>query len=165
MKILFCLMGILLLMSGVVEAQSMLEYSTLTTATTAAAVKAKGGKGQDQKGQQASSAENSGLVEGAMTNLYGETDQMLSSRSASLLGQVGLPQTAKEVPQPSAPVSESAPTPPPSEQPASSVSLYLNTGKTVQGKLVEQNEDYVKVDIEGVTTTYFREEISKVETN
>lgn len=161
MKILFCLMGILLFLTGVVEAQSMLEYSTLTTATTAAAVKAKGGKGQGQEGPQASSAENSGLVEGAMTNLYGEADQMLSSRSASLLGQVGMPPVAKEALPPSAPVS--APAAPSNEQPASSVVLHLNTGQIVRGELVEQGQDYVKIDIEGITTTYFNEEISRIE--
>ncbi|MBI5874208.1 MAG: hypothetical protein HZB36_08775 [Candidatus Omnitrophica bacterium] len=169
MKIIFCSLGVFFLLSGVLEAQSMLEYSTLTSATTAAALKAKKGstQGQGQEGSQASSGENTGLVEGAMTKLYGETDQMMSNKTASLLGQVGAPPAVSVRQNSPAPEnkseSESVPAPSSSGQSSSNVTLHLNSGKVIKGELVEQKEDHVKVDTEGITTTYFKEEIDRIE--
>jgi hypothetical protein len=172
MKMMAFVFGLIFLFLGSAQAQTMLEYSALTGATAAAAAKAKKGiaRGQGQEESQAPSGESPGFVEGAMTKLYGDTNQMMSSKSASLLGQAGTPfqmpvaaePEVKNTPTANLP-QEQTPSLSTSAEPGSSVTLLLNSGQAVKGKLVEQTKDYVKLDIEGVTMTYFKEEISRIE--
>lgn len=172
MKIFLCFLGICFLWAGVAQAQTMLEYSALTGAAAAAAAKAQKGKsgGKNQEESEAPSGESSGFVEGAMTKLYGDTSQMMSSKSASLLGQAGTSFQAPVAVEPGVKNTstenlpqEQTPSPSMSAQPGSSITLLLNSGQTVKGKLVEQTRDYVKIDTQGVTTTFFKEEISRIE--
>ena len=169
MKTVLWAAGIVVLLSGVAVAQSMLEYSALSTATAAAAAKASKGKtqSQGQEEAQASSGEDAGFVQGAMEKVYGDSSQMMSSKSAHLLGQVGGP---VQIPAAAAPESPSVSPARPAEAPAeaaadadSLVTLTLKTGQVVKGKLIDQNKDYVRIDIQGVAMTYFRDEIKKVE--
>lgn len=44
----------------------------------------------------------------------------------------------------------------------SAVELTLNDGSTVQGKILENTKDYVKIESVGITLTYFKEEIKSV---
>lgn len=41
--------------------------------------------------------------------------------------------------------------------------LILKNGKTAEGKIVEQAEDAIKIDIEGVEVTFFMEDIESIE--
>lgn len=43
--------------------------------------------------------------------------------------------------------------------------IVLKSGKTVEGKLIEKTDKYVKIDFQGVPITYFIEEIEKVESD
>jgi hypothetical protein len=42
------------------------------------------------------------------------------------------------------------------------VKVYLKSGQVIEGKLVEQGDDHVKVEAEGIVVTYFNEEIDKI---
>ena len=41
--------------------------------------------------------------------------------------------------------------------------IYLKNGKKITGKIVEQDDQQLKVDVSGVKITYFKDEIDKVE--
>lgn len=41
--------------------------------------------------------------------------------------------------------------------------IVLKTGKTVEGKIVEKTNEYIKVDFQGVPVTYFIDEIESVD--
>lgn len=41
--------------------------------------------------------------------------------------------------------------------------IVLKTGKTIEGKILEQNESSINVDIEGVTLTYYLDEIQSID--
>ena len=41
--------------------------------------------------------------------------------------------------------------------------IYLKNGKKISGKIIERGDDSTKVDIKGVTVTYFKEEIDRIE--
>jgi hypothetical protein len=41
--------------------------------------------------------------------------------------------------------------------------VVLKSGKTVEGKVVEKNDKYVKIDFQGVILTYFNDEIQSIE--
>jgi hypothetical protein len=135
------------------QAQSTLEYATLTS-SVAAAAKAGKEKIQNQQGEegpQASSAGISDLVGSAMTQLYGESNQVLTSKAGALLGQVG------------GAAPENLALGLPKTQADSSAKVYLKDGRVVQGKIAEQTEAHVKIDLEGITVTFFREEIDRIE--
>lgn len=42
--------------------------------------------------------------------------------------------------------------------------IYLNNGKKIEGKVLEQSPEHVKIDVRGVPLTYFADEIDRVET-
>jgi hypothetical protein len=42
-------------------------------------------------------------------------------------------------------------------------SIYLKSGKTVEGKIVEKTDQYTKIDIGGMVVTYYSDEIGKAE--
>ncbi len=46
---------------------------------------------------------------------------------------------------------------------AFSDTVILKSGKEIQGKIVEETEDYVKIEIGGVPVTYLSDEIEKIE--
>jgi hypothetical protein len=172
MKKMIFTLGVIFLFSGSGHAQSMLEYSALTTAASAAAAKAAKGRSNNQNEEQAqtSPTDTSGFVEEALTDLYGDSSQMMSSKAASLLGQVGGPLKMSTAVAPEAQEAPAVNTPQGIASPASSsidvgspVEVLLNSGQWIKGALVEQDKDYVKVDIAGVTTTVFKEEISRIE--
>jgi len=41
--------------------------------------------------------------------------------------------------------------------------IYLKSGKVVKAKIIEKTDKYIKVDFEGVTLTYFNEDIDHIE--
>lgn len=41
--------------------------------------------------------------------------------------------------------------------------IVLKSGKTIEGKIVERSDKYIKVDIAGVTVPYFLDEVDKIE--
>jgi tetratricopeptide (TPR) repeat protein len=41
--------------------------------------------------------------------------------------------------------------------------IILKNGKSVEGKIIEKTSSYIKIDFEGVTLTYFNDEISSIE--
>ena len=41
--------------------------------------------------------------------------------------------------------------------------VYLKSGKKVEGKIVDKGADYIKVDMGGMTLTYYQEDIDRVE--
>jgi hypothetical protein len=47
--------------------------------------------------------------------------------------------------------------------PAWAATVHLNSGAAVSGKIVETASDNVKVDVEGVTVTYYKDEITSIE--
>jgi len=40
--------------------------------------------------------------------------------------------------------------------------VYLKSGKTIEGKILEKTDKYVKIDFEGVVLTYYLDEIAKI---
>lgn len=169
MKTLLYFMAIFLLLSGLAEAQSTLEYATLTeTVAAAAKVKKEKIQNQSQEESQASSWGTSNVASGMMTKLYGESGQAMSSKAGSLLGQLGSPTLPKQTNSENKdsmitntnPVQNETPS---NAQTDSTVKIYLKNGRIIQGKLVEQKDDHLKVDLEGVTVTFFKEEIDRIE--
>ena len=149
LRTILCFVAIFLFLSGLAETQSTLEYAALTE-TVAAAAKAKKEKtqNQNQEESQSSSWGTSNIATGMMTKLYGDSNQAMSSKAGSLLGQLGSPAQNEN---------------PSNTQTGSSVRIYLKNGRIIQGKLVEQKDDHLKVDLEGVTVTFFKEEIDRIE--
>lgn len=47
--------------------------------------------------------------------------------------------------------------------PAWAAAVHLNSGVTVTGKVVEATSDNIKLDVEGVTVTYYKDEITSIE--
>ncbi len=41
--------------------------------------------------------------------------------------------------------------------------IVLKSGKTVEGKLIEKTDEYIKIDFQGVPLTYFKEEIASAQ--
>lgn len=41
--------------------------------------------------------------------------------------------------------------------------IYLKSGKIVEGKLIEKTDDYIKIDFQGVSLTYFLDEIEAID--
>ena len=160
LRAILCFITIFLLLSGLAEAQSTLEYAALTE-TVAAAAKAKKEKTQNQSQEesQSSSWGTSNVATGMMTKLYGESGQAMSSKAGSLLGQLG-PENKDSTITNTNPVQNETPS---NAQTDSTVKIYLKNGRIIQGKLVEQKDDHLKVDLEGVTVTFFKEEIDHIE--
>ena len=46
---------------------------------------------------------------------------------------------------------------------ATAATIHLKNGSKISGEIVEQKPDFVKVDISGVTITYYRDEIRRIE--
>ena len=176
--------AISLMLSEAAKAQTTLEYGALVGSVTAATeAKKEKSKGQDQEEPQSSSGA-SGLAGQTMSKLYGESSQVMSSKGSSLLEQVGgggLSEqtdstTSKEIRTPAqkTKIIESekkdsttvpqAPSQTPSDTEVdSSVKVHLKSGSIIQGKKVEQKDDYIKIDTSGIVVTYFNEEIEQVE--
>ncbi len=149
-------LGFFLTVSGLSEAQSTLEYSTLISSVSAAASKAKKEKGKDgarQEGQESSGIP--GMVSDATQKVYGESSQLMS-KSASMLGQVGGGMQAAQT--------DTARTPEvkPASQEAKTT-VYLKNGSVIEGNIVERKDDYIKIDTAGILVTYFKEEIDRIE--
>lgn len=47
--------------------------------------------------------------------------------------------------------------------PAFADSVYLRSGKVVEGRILEETADHVKIDLYGTSLTYFKEEIDRIE--
>ncbi len=150
------------------RAQSTLEYGALVTGVAAAA-KGKGdhkdgGQGQGEQGPAASGA--SGLAAGVMTGLYGQSAQAMSSRSGSLIGQLGggpeaqipAPETSQANGPQGAVVQDT-----PKTVAGTDVTVYLKSGNVIKGTVTEQTDAYVQVDCAGIPVTYFKEEIDHIE--
>jgi hypothetical protein len=41
--------------------------------------------------------------------------------------------------------------------------VILKTGKIVEGKIIEDTDEYVKLDVEGIKLTYFKDEIERID--
>lgn len=41
--------------------------------------------------------------------------------------------------------------------------IILKSGKEIEGKIIEETDEYVKIDIEGVPVTYFSDEVDRIE--
>lgn len=145
-----------LTLCGVARAQSTLEYVTLT-GSMAAAAKASKGKAQNQspEGSQVSSAGVPDFAGGAMAKLYSENSQVMSSKAGSLLGQAG----GGILSRPPRPAS----TPETAASSQETSKVYLKSGRVVQGKIAEEKDDYIKMDLDGITVTFFKEEIGRIE--
>lgn len=176
--------AISLVLSEAAMAQTTLEYGALVGGVTAA-TEAKKEKSKDQdQGESRSSSGASGLAGQTMSKLYGESSQVMLSKTSSLLGQVGgggsSEQTnstvSKEITAPAqkTKIIESdekdstavpqAPSSSPSDTEAgSSVKVHLKSGSIIQGKKVEQKDGYIKIDTSGIVVTYFNEEIEQIE--
>jgi hypothetical protein len=176
-------LGIFLAWSGLAMAQSTMEYVALTT-TVAAAAKAreKAAQNQTAEGSQASGAGSSEMIGSAMTRIYGESSQVMSSRAESLLGQMGgtalsRPQQPALPPQRANPLQETPATKPESNNPPAentalssfgpqtdpSSKVYLKNGRVVQGEIKEEKDNSVKIDLDGTVVTFFKEEIDRIE--
>ena len=46
---------------------------------------------------------------------------------------------------------------------ASAATLYLKSGKKVEGQITEENDKYIKMDFSGASLTFYRDEIDKIE--
>jgi len=46
---------------------------------------------------------------------------------------------------------------------SSAETIVLKSGQTIEGKIIEKTDKYIKIDFEGVPLTYFMDEIDKVE--
>jgi hypothetical protein len=46
--------------------------------------------------------------------------------------------------------------------PAFSETIFLKSGQKVEGKIIEKNDDYVKLDFFGVQLTYYKDEIASI---
>lgn len=184
-RTILCSITIFFLSSLLAEAQSTLEYAALAT-SVAAATNAKKEKTQvqDQEASQASSEGTPGLTTGTMTKIYSETNQAMSSKVGALLGQVGgypLPKQSNPTPtQTITTVSEKSRTNEPenknqattnptqdknsqNSRSDSSVKIYLKNRHVIQGKMIEQKDDSIKIDLEGTPVTFFKEEIDRIE--
>ncbi len=40
--------------------------------------------------------------------------------------------------------------------------IYLESGKTVEGKIIEETDEYIRIDFQGVPLTYYRDDIAKI---
>lgn len=180
-----CSLIIFIVFSGVTRAQSTLEYATLT-GSVAAAAKANKEKAQNQNQEesQASStgASDSDWVGGTMAKLYGENSQVMSSKAGSLLGQIGGGALSNQtrpvtIPEITTSSQETKITEPENKNPTaanlapsslntqtdSSVKVYLKSGHVVKGKIAEQRDNYIKIDLDGIMVTFFKEEIDRIE--
>ncbi len=171
MKIFTVCLMIFLTGPAVASAQSMLEYATLVSATGAAgaAQNKDDEQGKDDKGDRVSRA--GGLIGGTATRLYDQSMQTAAQRGGALLGQLGrdVPAGAKE--KTTSPAAsgladgtQAAQEPVPLEEPSGPdlVKVFLRNGQVVEGRLVEQRPDYVRVESAGVVVTFFSDEISRV---
>ena len=41
--------------------------------------------------------------------------------------------------------------------------IILKSGQTIKGEVVEKTQSYIKVDVDGITLTYFSDEIERIE--
>ena len=46
---------------------------------------------------------------------------------------------------------------------ANAAKVYLKDGKTIEGKIIEQNERRVRLDVDGITLSYYLEEVQRIE--
>ncbi|MDD5019977.1 MAG: hypothetical protein PHH75_00340 [Candidatus Omnitrophica bacterium] len=166
-----------------VLAQSTLEYTTLTGGMAAAA-KAGRQKARVSNEEEAagSGGDASGIVGEAMTQLYSESGQALASKGPRFLSQVGSGPAAQNAvsgtgeeagPSSGAKVitfeEDAAGTGPDEAQgdeaavSGQKVRVHFKSGPVIEGRLVEERENDVRVESEGIILTYFKEEIAKVE--
>ncbi len=173
--------GILFNWPRLVQPQSTMEYSALSSSVAAAATaKAKKAKGEAGEAQNGTAPSGSDLVTGAADGLYNESAGLMG-KGASLLGEAGggIKESLNSVP---APPSNETATQPKAEAIQAAVStaskeekkeagektgpivkVHLKTGDVVQGAPLERTNDYIKVDADGVPVTYFMEEIDKID--
>lgn len=171
----FVIYAIFLLASGSAREQSILEYSTLTTAVGASGAGQQKGDAGSQGDTPASVA--SGVVTGATDKLYGESASVLS-RGGALLKQAGVgvgvageavgpgtrensPINAKIIEFKDEAGSLDKPSDP--EPPDITVRVNLSDGSKAEGTLVEHTDGYVRINIAGVDMTYFADGIKSIE--
>jgi len=165
----FCLLG-----TTAARAQSMLEYGALATAAGAAGAAA----GQDEEKKEDDKDKGSGHAGGLAATMqhriYDQSMKTAAERGVAILHQLG----QGPVPPPGAQgevVSRSAPAPAASpgssgetaraqEAPAVSdrVKVVLNSGTVIEGRLMEQTAEHVRIESAGVAVTFFSDEVSRV---
>ncbi len=161
-----------------VWAQSMLEYGALLTATGAAGAAASKDKDEEKEGEgdkDKGPSSAGGLIGSTASRLYGQSMQTAAQRGGALLGQLGhgvampaSPAAKEEAASRGAAVS-SAPAQPTGEpepfletpEPGL-VKIILKTGTVIEGRLVEQTNDFIRLESAGVVVTFFSDEISRV---
>jgi hypothetical protein len=171
--------GVLLSFSGLSFAQSTLEYSILTSGQ--GALGAKNVKDKKSAQGQEAAAEGQNSVAGAASNVIQQGVDAALTRGSTLLGQAGaglhgpqaalLKKPAETVSSPAPEVSDQGSTqktdkkpekPAADEENSSLDKVYLRSGQVISGTLVEQNDQSVKLNTEGVVVTYFPQEVEKV---
>ena|GEM_PF-2358143 len=166
----FCLLG-----APGVSAQSMLEYGTLLTATGAAGAAAGEDEEKDKDNKDKGPSRAGGLIGSTASRLYEEGMQTAAERGGALLGQAGrgvpAPAAAEEKAAAARPVVSDAAAQPaaqtapgPEEAAAGPVKVTLKNGRVVEGLLVEQTAEHVRIESAGVVVTFFMEEVSGVQT-
>ncbi|MFH0941247.1 MAG: hypothetical protein V1840_05270 [Candidatus Omnitrophota bacterium] len=138
MKALFTVLFVLLF-CRVGYAQSTLEYATLLTRQAAA------GANREKGANVATSAVN---------EVYSSSAGALS-RGSALLQQAGAGFGLE-------PETKTAAVEAAAENESGLIKVYLKSGQVIEGKLVEQGDDRVKVESNGIVVTYFNEEIDKI---
>ena len=43
--------------------------------------------------------------------------------------------------------------------------VTLKSGSTMEGRLIEETDEYIKIDFQGTPLTYYRDEIKKIDSN
>jgi len=165
MKILFICVGIFFCAASV-SAQSMLEYGALMSATGAAGAAAAGGE-EEEDGKP---SRPGGLIGSTTSRIYEQGMQAAADRGSALFGQLGQGMSMPSMdPKPLAPDNVFASSRDVEAAPAEEedlgegcVVVVLNSGKVVEGRLIEENADHVRVELAGVVVTFFRSEIASV---
>lgn len=157
------------------QAQSMIEYATLTTAAGASG--AASGSDKDKAASGSASAASK-VVDGAVNKLYGESSSVMA-KGSELLKQAGggvltQGQGAEKASAPErGPVrakiiefkkEEESPDDIIQAVPgAMMVRVNLKDGGSSDGALIEHTNEYVRIEVAGLPITYFAEQIDSIE--
>ena len=169
----FCLMG-----APVASAQSTLEYAALLSAQGAAGAAQNKDGNKDDDGQSGPSSGDGGLVGNGARRLYEQGIGTATQRGGALMQQLGAgvsappanaPSPAEEAVPPAGSAAAAGTQPAQQQESAGKPSspddakVVLQSGQVVQGRLMEQTADYVRIESAGVAVTFFNEEVKRVE--
>jgi len=151
MKALFAVLFFLLLCwAG--YAQSTLEYATLLSRQSVA------GSVKKEKGPVPQGADSAGALLRGSALLQQAGSGFGVADTSSAQGKQAVSDEPKAEPKVLEPVTKPAT----AENEGGLVKVYLKSGQVIEGKLVEQGNDHVKVEANGIVVTFFNEEIDKI---